>query len=137
MIWTTPFTDEIWKTMAPSTIHVPIHPEILALPDGGNADSPLSVSECNQRLLLWATLNGCVDEDDLVWPSRFAIDQATSILLAAGESQMPTFLAPDGDGGVSLEWRAGNSSTRILVDTDGHVMRRSFRDSLLIDTQQY
>lgn len=132
-----PFPDEVWKTMEPPTIHVPIHPESLTLPDGRSTDLPLTFSECNQRLKLWVTFNGRTDEDDLVWPSRQSIEQAISILSAANESQMPTFLVPDGEGGVSLEWRVQNHATRILIDEEGAVIRRAFRNSLLIDTQKY
>ena len=123
--------------MEPATIPVSDHPGALALPEGVAAVSALPLSECERRLQLWVSVGGRVDDEGFNWPSGSAIRQTEKILLELNDSPRPMFMAPDGDGGVSLEWRAGNDSTRVLIDSDGGVIQRRFRDSLLIDTRQW
>ena len=101
----------------------------------GNSRHALPVSECNRRLQLWANYRGQEDEDGIVWPSSAALHKSRKILSDLDEAAMPMFMAPDGEGGVLLEWRAGNRSTRVLIDSNGGVIQRLFRDSRLIDTR--
>lgn len=101
----------------------------------GNSRLALPVSECNRRLQLWANYRGQEDEDGIVWPSSVALHKTLKFLSDLDDAPMPMFMAPDGDGGISLEWRAGNCSTRVLIDSDGGLIQRRFRDSQLIDTR--
>ena len=96
----------------------------------------LTIAECNERLQQWSEYRGKTDEDGLVWPSNIALDTAWSFLRNLSRSQLPLLMAPDGDGGVSLEWRNRISSERIQIDEEGAVILRRFRDSRLIDTQK-
>lgn len=101
----------------------------------GSSRLALPVSECDRRLQLWKSYRGLADEEGFVWPTISSLRKTVEILLDLTESPMPMFMAPDGDGGISLEWRVGNHSTRVLVDSDGGVIQRRFRDSKLIDTR--
>jgi hypothetical protein len=101
----------------------------------GGSRLALPISECNRRLQLWANYRGQEDEDGIVWPSSAALHMTLKFLSDLDDAPMPMFMAPDGDGGISLEWRAGNCSTRVLIDSDGGLIQRRFRDSRLIDTR--
>ena len=117
--------------MEPSTIPVPDYLGCLASPVGVVAELPLTIAECQRRLQLWANYDGQEDEDGIVWPSRAALHKTQCVLLDFSEATMPMFMSPDTDGGVSLEWRAGGNSVRVLIDSDGEVTKRVFREAAL------
>ena len=96
----------------------------------------LTAAECYARLNEWKRYRGLEDVDGIIWPSLPAIQKTVKILSNPETYALPLLMSPDADGGVSLEWRGGNHSTRILIDEKGTVILRRFRDSRLIDIQE-
>lgn len=88
--------------------------------------------ECDQRFQSWKNYRGQTDEEGFAWPSLSSIRKAVKILSDLTDLPMPMFMAPDGEGGISLEWRSGNNAKRVLIDSDGGVIQRMFRDSRLL-----
>lgn len=80
----------------------------------------------DNRLIGWANDPAALEDDGLEAPSRQVIDLACALCYAAmrAETQPPDRVVPDGDGGLSMEWKLGpNDSVTVDILPDCTVER--------------
>ena len=86
------------------------------------------------QLLDWLKNPQELADDDFLPPSRDLIKMVCAIAAASGDAQLspPLRVVPDGDGGISLEWRWGLRFETISFDEDGSVEWLQFEDCKLV-----
>lgn len=87
------------------------------------------------RLIDWNHSPSRIDEDELEFPSRHAIGTASSILpeLKQLRSASTPILAPDGEGGISIEYRFSDGITELIeIDRSGAVEMLKLVNSKLV-----
>lgn len=83
-----------------------------------------SSSEVNWRILL-SKLQGLFNveyDEDYLEPSQDIIKKIAELLFEANsnlvfEMPQPTFIVPDGEGGVRIEWKLNNKHLRLVYST--------------------
>ena len=86
------------------------------------------------KLLDWLQNPQELADDDFVPPSTDLIKKACNIAVAFRDEQLPSPLriVPDGDGGISFEWRRGVLFETINFDGDGGIEWLKFEDCKLV-----
>ncbi len=94
----------------------------------------------DEKLVEWGRDPGQLADDNLVPPSRAAVDSAVQeaqVWRDARESDdefvpSPQWVVPSGDGGIVFEWRGESTSAVIEILDDGSVDCAIFEDGRLV-----
>lgn len=102
--------------------------------DGGIRDAVDGWSDVINQLLDWLRNPQDLADEDFLPPSRDLIKMVCAIAAASRDDQLssPLRVVPDGDGGISLEWRWGLRFETINFDEDGSVEWLQFEDCKLV-----
>jgi hypothetical protein len=83
---------------------------------------PYQSKNLNYLLADLLELKTLVDSEDFVRPTAYAVDKAIDFCIPSGSLIKAEFpygsVAPDGDGGIRIEWMEGNKHVRLLVSAN-------------------
>lgn len=88
----------------------------------------------DQKLIEWGRDPSQLEEDELIPPTRVAVDQAVRIAQEAisGSWSPPMSVIPDGDGGIAFERWSGSLTESIEVARDGRIEYVVCRDRKVV-----
>ena len=97
-------------------------------------DSAVGWSGVIDQLLDWLSNPEQLADDDFLPPSKALIEKVCDMVVDFRDEQLasPLRVVPDGDGGVSLERRAGSCFETINFYDDGSVELLLFEDCKLV-----
>jgi hypothetical protein len=92
----------------------------------------------DSRLIEWGRNLAELKRPDFEPPTGEAVRAATvfAFNLRDSNSPPPTHLVPDGEGGISFEFRQGNAVIAIDVCADGSAETLEFKDCRLVQRKQ-
>jgi len=92
----------------------------------------------NECLIDWGLNPGRLEEDDLIPPTRQALQVAGHIAqrLRDSDAPPPKRVVPDRDGGLAMERWEGECTTTIVVSADGGVEIIQWRGSTIVASRQ-
>ncbi len=88
-------------------------------------------------LLMWWQDPKQLEDDGVVPPSREEIRLAIDYTQKLAESEAPTAVSPDGDGGITFHWRGTDGSSRLEFLKSGHVDFYRFVDGQLAESNRF
>ena len=92
----------------------------------------------DQKLIEWGRCPQELEEDDLIPPTRVALEVAYGIasLMRNGGEPAPKRVVPDRDGGIVFERWVGENTATIMVSGDGEIEIVWWIGSKVVETQR-